>query len=93
MSSLEESWWEVTKLGSDIPEHDKSLLDLFLAQKFWSCSGDSNPSYNFILFLPSEKVFVSCKANICKKSEENATGDKHNLVLMKGAVVTGYFYT
>lgn len=40
-----------------------------------------------------KKLFVVCKANICKRSEKNTRGDKHHLVVMKGAVVTGYFYT
>lgn len=94
MSGLEESWLgRSLNKGVTFMNHDKSFLGLFLAQKFWSCSGGSNPSYTFILILPSEKVFVFCKTNVWKKSEKNATGDNHCLVLMKGAVVTGYFYS
>lgn len=40
-----------------------------------------------------KRFFVSCKANICKRSEKNTSGDKHHLLVMKGAAVTGYFYT
>lgn len=54
------------------------------AQAFWSCFGDNKPSYGFIVSRRNETGFLSCvKANIWKRSEENAAGDEHHLIPLR----------
>lgn len=53
------------------------------ARRLWSCSGCNKPLYDFIIFHHNEIVFVSRKANICKRSEDNAAGDEHRLALVR----------